>query len=169
MGRRSTQAFCLFAVASLRENIMKIEEEIRQQKFKSPYQKAVINLLFTANWLHNKQEEFFRTFGITAQQFNILRILKGQHPRGIPAKEIKQRMVDKNSDVSRLLDRLCSKALVERKICPLDKRASEIFITACGNELLDRLDPHQDDIDAILALTEEEAHHLSDLLDKARR
>jgi DNA-binding MarR family transcriptional regulator len=66
----------------------------------------VINLLYTASWLQSKQQDFFKPYGITAQQFNILRILKGQHPKSISATEIKLRMLDKNSDVSRLLDRL---------------------------------------------------------------
>src|SRR5687768_7809562 len=88
---------------------MKIEEEIRQTKFKSPHQKALLNLIFTANWLQNKQQEFFKPFGVTSQQFNILRILKGQHPNVLSGTEIKSRMLDKNSDVSRLLDRLILK------------------------------------------------------------
>ena len=84
----------------------RIEEEIRQKKFTSSQQKAVVNLIFTSNWLQNKQHDFFKFFGITGQQFNILRILKGQYPDSISGTEIKSRMLDRNSDVSRLLDRL---------------------------------------------------------------
>ena len=97
---------------------MKLEEEIQQQKFKSPMQKALLNIIYTANWLQNKQVAYFKTFGITPTQFNILRILRGQHPNSISATEIKSRMLDKNSDVSRLLDRLTAKNLVAKQTCP---------------------------------------------------
>jgi DNA-binding MarR family transcriptional regulator len=147
---------------------MKIEDEIRQPKFKSPHQKAVINLIFTYNWLHNKQQEFFKPFGITAQQFNILRILKGQYPNSISATEIKNRMLDKNSDISRLLDRLELKKLIEKKSCPTDKRASDVFISSEGILLLEKLSKQQKDMDNVLELTAEEAEHLSNLLDKCR-
>ena len=147
---------------------MKIEEEIRQPTFRNSYQKAVINLIFTSSWLTGKQEEFFKPFGITGQQFNILRILKGQHPKSISATAIKSRMLDKNSDVSRLIDRLIVKKLVEKKICPSDKRAADILITETGLEILEALSKKQKEIDGILGLTDEEATQLSDLLDKAR-
>lgn len=147
---------------------MKIEEEIRQPAFRNAYQKAVINLLFTSSWLVGKQAEFFKPFGITGQQFNILRILKGQHPKSISATVIKSRMLDKNSDVSRLIDRLVAKKLVEKKICPSDKRAADILITETGLEILEALSKKQKEIDGILGLTDEEAKQLSDLLDKAR-
>jgi DNA-binding MarR family transcriptional regulator len=147
---------------------MKIEEEIRQDKFKSPHQKALLNLIFSYNWLHNKQQEFFKPFGITPQQFNILRILRGQHPSSISATEIKSRMLDKNSDISRLLDRLALKNLIEKKSCPSDKRASDVFISADGLELLEKIGKFQGEMDRILQLTEEEAETLSNLLDKCR-
>ena len=147
---------------------MRIEEEIRQPKFKSAHQKALLNLIFTYNWIHNKQQDFFRPFGITPQQFNILRILKGQHPNSISATEIKSRMLDKNSDISRLLDRLLIKNLIEKKSCPSDKRASDVFISAEGLMLLETVASAQDDIDHVLQLSEEEAIELSKLLDKCR-
>lgn len=147
---------------------MKIEDEIKQLKFKSPYQKAVINLIFTANWLQGHQQEFFKKFGLTNQQFNILRILKGQHPKAISATEIKSRMLDKNSDVSRLLDRLALKGLIDKQTCPNDKRAADISITTAGLEILSELDHKQKQIDTVLKLSEEEAELLSSLLDKGR-
>ena len=147
---------------------MKIEEAIKQPKFRDAWQKAVVNLLYTANWLHNKNQEFFKTFGITAQQFNILRILKGQHPASISATEIKARMLDKNSDVSRLLDRLVVKELVLKQVCPKDKRAFDVLITETGLELLKSMEKHLPTRDRVLNLTEEEARQLSDLLDKCR-
>jgi DNA-binding MarR family transcriptional regulator len=147
---------------------MKIEDEIKQPNFKSPHQKAVINLIFTAGWLYGQQQNFFKPFGITSQQFNILRILKGQHPKTISATEIKSRMLDRNSDVSRLLDRLASKGLINKQTCPKDKRASDVLITKAGLDLLSELDKKQKDIDRVLALSEKEAEELSTLLDKLR-
>jgi len=146
--------------------VMKIEDEIKQPKFKSPHQKAVINLIYTANWLHTCQQEFFKPFGITYQQFNILRILRGQLPKNISASEIKQRMLDKNSDVSRLLDRLIAKKLVDKKTCPNDKRAADISITKQGLLLLNEIGDLRDE--RAINLTNEEAQQLSELLDKCR-
>ena len=147
---------------------MKIEEEIKQVKFKSLHQKAVINLIFTSSWLQGQQQNFFKSFGLTNQQFNILRILKGQHPKTISATEIKSRMLDKNSDVSRLLNRLEAKGLIHKQSCPKDKRAFDVAITAAGLDILADLDKKQKQIDTVLRLTEKEAEELSNLLDKAR-
>lgn len=146
----------------------KIEEEIQQKKFRNPNQKAVINLIYTANWLHAKQMDFFKPFGITGQQFNILRVLKGQHPESVSPTEIKSRMLDRNSDVSRLLERLSVKNLIEKKTCPNDKRASDVNITERGLELLSEIEKHQKELDSVLTLSAEEANQLSDLLDKSR-
>src|SRR5450432_164665 len=97
--------------------IMKIEEEIKQTKFRSPHHKVAINLLFTASWLEERNKAYFKSFGVTPQQFNLLRILRGQHPGKISVAEIKSRMLDKNSDVSRLLSRLISKKFVMKGQC----------------------------------------------------
>lgn len=147
---------------------MKIEEEIKQLKFKSSHQKAIINLLFTANWIQTQQQQFFKSYGITNQQFNILRILKGQYPQAISATEIKLRMIDKNSDVSRLLDRLASKKLILKQTCPKDKRTADVSITQAGLAILTELDKKQKQIDTVLSLSEKEAVELSNLLDKGR-
>ena len=147
---------------------MKIEDEIKQQKFRSNHQKALLNLLYTASWLQGNQQHFFKPFKITAQQFNILRILKGQHPSAISATEIKARMLDKNSDVSRLLDRLVRKNLISKATCPKDKRATDVTIAEPGLALLETLDAYQNEIDSILSLTDAEALQLIDLLDKCR-
>ncbi len=146
----------------------KIEEEIQQKKFRSPHQKAVINLIYTANWLQNKHQSLFKSFGITGQQFNILRVLKGQHPKSISATEIKCRMLDQNSDVSRLLERMAGKLLITKTTCPRDKRASDVFITPQGLDLLRDIDKRQKEIDHVIELSEEEAVQLSELLDKCR-
>jgi DNA-binding MarR family transcriptional regulator len=147
---------------------MKIEDEIIQPKFRNAHQKAIINLIFTSNWLTSKQQDFLKPFGITAQQFNILRILRGQQSNSISATAIKARMLDKNSDVSRLLDRLAAKDLIEKKTSPTDRRATDVLITQKGLDILDGIDKKQLEADGILSLTEEEATQLSNLLDKSR-
>lgn len=148
---------------------MKIEDEIKQPKFRTPQQKLGINLLFTANWLQGKQQDFFKPYGITVSQFNILRILRGQHPNKISGVEIKSRMLDRNSDIPRLLDRLVKKNLILKTICPSDKRAADVSITEQGLELLDKIDPQIDANEiAQVHLSNEEAALLSDLLDKCR-
>ena len=147
---------------------MKIEEEIKQQKFKTPLQKAVLNLLYTTSWMQGKQKDIFKTFGITLQQFNILRILRGQHPNSTSATEIKSRMLDKNSDVSRLLDRLLAKKVITKRVSSNDKRAADVNLTEEGLELLRAIDKKQHQIDSVLLLSDDEALILSDLLDKSR-
>ena len=148
---------------------MKIEEEIKQPRFKSPYQKVAVNLIYTANWLESKQQDFFKPFGITPSQYNILRILRGQQPNKISGVEIKSRMLDKNSDIPRLLDRLIRKKLITKSPCPNDKRAADIVITVEGLEVLSKIDTHIDLSEKTsIRLTTDEAVHLSDLLDKCR-
>ena len=122
---------------------MKIEDEIKQQKFKTPLQKAVLNLLYTTSWMQGKQKDIFKPFGITLQQFNILRILRGQHPNSTSATEIKSRMLDKNSDVSRLLDRLLAKKVITKRVSSNDKRAADVNLTEEGLELLKAIDKKQ--------------------------
>jgi DNA-binding MarR family transcriptional regulator len=146
----------------------RIEDEIQQKKFKTAHQKAVVNLIYTTNWLEHKQHTYFKPFGITGQQFNILRILKGQHPKSISATEIKSRMLDRNSDVSRILDRLAIKNLIVKKTCPADKRASDVNITEEGLEILKEVEKNELEINPIRSLSEEEALLLSDLLDRCR-
>lgn len=146
----------------------KIEDAIQQSKFRNSHQKAVINLIYTANWLQNKHNSFFKTFGITGHQFNILRVLKGQYPKSISATEIKSRLLDQNSDVSRLLERLMQKQLITKTASENDKRASDVFISPQGLELLNQIEKHQKDIDFAINISPEEASQLSDLLDKCR-
>ncbi len=147
---------------------MKIEDEIKQQKFKTPLQKAVLNLLYTTSWMQGKQKDIFKPFGITLQQFNILRILRGQHPNSTSATEIKSRMLDKNSDVSRLLDRLLAKKVITKRVSSNDKRAADVNLTEEGLELLKAIDKRQTQLDSVLLLSDDEALMLSDLLDKSR-
>ena len=148
---------------------MNIKEEIQQSRFRNNYQMAAINLIYTSGWLVNKHKDFFTQFGITVQQFNILSILRGQHPIRISGTEIKNRMMDKNSDVSRLLDRLIIKDLISKTKSQNDKRAANVAITKDGLDLLSTIDLKIKSLDHILTgLTESEAQQLSALLDKLR-
>lgn len=147
---------------------MRIEEEIHQKKFRSEVQKATINLLFTSNWLTNRHKDFFKQYGLTPQQFNVLRILRGQHPGSISTSEIKARMLDKNSDASRIVDRLTLKGWVSKKVCPDDRRLVDVTITHDGLNLLTRMDADTNALDESLGLSESDAEQLNLLLDKMR-
>lgn len=148
---------------------MKLEEEIKQKKFKSEKQKLAVNLLYTHGWFNNAQSELFRKYDLTAVQYNILRILRGQYPNPANIILLKERMLDKMSDVSRLVERLRNKELVERKICENDRRRAEVKITQKGLDLLEELDSLAPCFDEILnKIDNDEAKLLNDLLDKLR-
>lgn len=148
---------------------MKIEEAIRQKKFRNEYQKVTINLLYSASWISKRHKDFFARFGITEQQFNVLRILKGQHPGAISTSEIKKRMIDMNSDTSRIVDRLALKELVTKRVCKNDKRLVDVSISGQGLALLDHIDRYIKELDHVVSrLSVEEARDLNHLLDKMR-
>ena len=148
---------------------MKIEEAINQKKFKNPWHKATVNLLYTHNWIENNIKSLLKPYGITPQQFNVLRILRGQFPEPITTSVIRNRMLDKMSDASRIVDRLCKKGFAERNTCPSDKRLVDVLITEEGLKVLSAIDTHEDKLDLTRDnLTEEEAVLFSDLLDKMR-
>jgi DNA-binding MarR family transcriptional regulator len=148
---------------------MGIEKDIQQQKFRNEYQKAVVNLIYTSNWMRERTSGIIEAEGITPQQFNILRILRGSHPKPLSTLQIRERMLDKMSDTSRIVDRLIAKGLVKKYICKKDRRLVDVIIAEKGLKMLERLDKRQDDMDAILGnLTEKEASSLSKLLDKIR-
>lgn len=148
---------------------MKLEEEIKQKKFRNEYHKLAVNIIYTHGWLLNNQSAFLKKHGITGAQFNILRILRGQYPNPASINLLKERMLDKMSDASRLVERLLLKDLVDRKICPDDRRRVEVVITEKGLKLLEDIDRHNEDFDQIInKLGPEEAQKLNDLLDKMR-
>ncbi|WP_333490332.1 MarR family winged helix-turn-helix transcriptional regulator [Hymenobacter yonginensis] len=148
---------------------MKIEDEIKQTVFRDSHQKAHINVMYTAGWLGQRQAAAFKSFGVTLPQFNILRILRGQHPKPSTVNLLIERMLDKTSNASRIVDKLESKALVTRTVCPSNRRAVDICITDAGLELLQRMDlVMQEQPIGLHNLTEEEATQLSALLDKIR-
>jgi len=148
---------------------MGIDKDIHQNKFRNERHKAMINILFTYGWAVEKLKQFVSEEGITHQQFNILRILRGNHPTPLSTLSIRERMIDKMSDTSRIVDRLVSKGLVKKVICKKDRRLVDVSITDKGLKLLEKLDKRQDDMDGILSnLSEKEATSLSKLLDKIR-
>jgi DNA-binding MarR family transcriptional regulator len=148
---------------------MEIEKEIQNAKFKDNYQKASINIIYTYNWLNSLIKTELEKSKITPQQFNILRILRGQHPKPATINIIKERMLDKMSDASIIVDRLVSKELVTRRVCESDRRAVDILISDKGLALLSGIKMEE----AMSAkfkknITEEQALQLSELLDAFR-
>jgi len=148
---------------------MKLEEEIKQKKFRNEYHKLAVNILYTHGWLLNNQAAFLKKHDLTSAQFNILRILRGQYPNPASINLLKERMLDKMSDASRLVERLKQKDLVDRKICPDDRRRVEVVITEKGLKVLEEIDKHDDEIDqAFKKLNLSEARTVNQLLDKMR-
>jgi DNA-binding MarR family transcriptional regulator len=147
---------------------MGIEKDIQQANFRNEYQKMGINLLYTANWLNENVGKFLAQEDITQQQYNILRILRGSEVP-LSTLQIRERMLDKMSDTSRIVDRLILKELVAKNTCPADKRLVDITLTAKGLTLVEKLDQYNDQIDSILkGVTESEAKTINEILDKLR-
>ena len=148
---------------------MKLEKEIHSTKFTSQHQKASVNIVFTYNWLNGLIKAELEKFKITNQQFNILRILRGQYPNPATINILKERMLDKMSDASRIVDRLVQKELVTRTVNKKDRRAVDILITEKGLELLESIHIEEAMNDGYKSnLSEDEAKQLSNLLDKFR-
>lgn len=149
---------------------MSIEKDIKQQKpFKSSYQKLVVNLIYTSNWMSSEQQGLLKPFDLSSQQYNVLRILRGQYPNPITVNGIIERMLDKMSNASRLVDKLLLKGYVSRCDNADDRRACDIRITESGTEILKKIDVLQEQADEKMKrLSPEEAELLSSLLDKLR-
>ena len=146
---------------------MGLEQAINQHKFRNEYQKATINIIYTSNFLQQQLKALLEPADITTQQFNILRILRGESP--LSTLQIRERMLDKMSDTSRLVERLLKKGLLEKKSCKFDKRLVDVTITEKGLALLAALDASAGRLDSIISnLTPAEAKQLNELLDKAR-
>lgn len=147
---------------------MALEKDINQQVFRSEYQKSAINLIYTFNWMNEKMTKLFEPFDITQQQFNILRILRGAG-QPLSTLQIRQRMLDKMSDTSRIVDRLIKKGMVKKTTCDEDRRLVDILLTDKGKKLLQTMDGLNDEMESIFKyLSEEEARKLNALLDKVR-
>jgi DNA-binding MarR family transcriptional regulator len=148
---------------------MSIENDINQPNFRSEYEKAIVNLVYTYNWTIEQLKTIFDYENLTIQQFNILRILRGSD-KPLSTLQIRERMLDKMSDTSRIVDRLIIKELVKKNTCKADKRLVDVTITNKGKEVLSKLDQHEDAMENIIhSLTENEAKMLNTLLDKMRR
>lgn len=147
---------------------MGIEQDIQQSNFRNEFQKMGINLLFTANWLNEQINKMLAEQGITQQQYNILRILRGS-TTPLSTLKIRERMLDKMSDTSRIVDRLITKELVMKSTCEKDKRLVDITLSPKGLNLIDHLDQFNDRIDALLkGINESEANTMNQILDKIR-
>ena len=137
-----------------------------QSRFANKKIKALLNIMYTANWISSKQNAFFKPFGLSPQQYNVLRILRGAG-EPLPVQTIKDRMIERSPNATRMMDKLCSKALIKRVPCPTDRRVVHIEINKQGLKLLDTIDQSFKE-DILEKLTLKEADTLSKLLDKIR-
>ena len=148
---------------------MKLEIEIGQNTFRSEYHKLLVNILYTGNWIQGKVTTRLKPYGIKPQQFNILRILRGQHPKPARVQLLQERMLDNMSNASRLVERLRQKKLVDRKICKKDRRAVDVIITDLGLKLLKQLDETEKDwLKMFDSIDLEDAKNLNNILDTLR-
>jgi DNA-binding MarR family transcriptional regulator len=149
---------------------MKLEEELKQTKpFKNEIQKLILNINFTSSWLNGIAAEKLKPFDISAPQYNVLRILKGRYPESYCNQEITARMIDKNSNATRIVDKLIAKSLVKRSENPSDRRAVEIFITDKGLALLEEINLSAfGSSDNFIQLDEIKAKQMNDWLDELR-
>lgn len=148
---------------------MSLEKEIKQDKFYNEFQKASINILFTGSWLYNLNAAYLKKFGITPEQFNVLRILRGSAPKPMMLADITARMIDKNSNCTRLVEKLRQKGFVNREICENNRRQVDISITEKGLLVLKRIDADVPEwTRAMEKISKAEAKELNRLLDKLR-
>ena len=148
---------------------MGLEEDIQQKKFATEFEKAAVNILFTGSWLHNINAVRFKKHGITPEQFNVLRILRGSYPKALMLSDVSCRMIDKNSNATRLVEKLRLKGLVNREVCPKNRRQVDISITEKGLAVLTKIDNESDEwLNTLKAITQAEAKDLNRILDKLR-
>jgi DNA-binding MarR family transcriptional regulator len=147
----------------------KIEDDIQQKEFKDPYNKVIVNLLYTQSYIVSSQKVLFKPYGISPEQYNVLRILRGQNGAPTTVSSIQQRMLNKMSNASRLVDKLKSKGLVLRNECPNDRRQVDILITDQGLKVLDELQLKVETENRnFVKLDVEEVQQLNHLLNKMR-
>lgn len=148
---------------------MKLEDAIKQTAFKTEEERLVINLVYTSGWLSAEQNRFFKRFGISSQQYNVLRILRGQYPNPASVGLIQERMLDKMSNASRLIEKLKQKKLIKRSECSKDRRQVDVLVTQEGLSLLEEIDGLNDEMHSICnTLDANEKKTLNNLLDKLR-
>ncbi len=149
---------------------MRLEEEIKQnKKFTSEFEKLTVNILYTASWLEANNIQRFKPHGISPQQYNVLRILRGAAPKPTTLGDIASRMIDKNSNATRLVEKLRLKGYVKRDICESNRRQVDIMITKKGLDLLAAIDLENETWNkSMKTLTIAEAQAVNDALDKLR-
>lgn len=149
--------------------VVKLEEALQMNTFPSQKQKAALNLLYTAWWLKSIISKELKEVGITHEQYNVMRILKGKHPEKICVKDIGSRMIERSSNVPRIIDRLVAKKYVSRTNSILDKRETVNTLTATGITVLQNATQMMEaKLKKTIALTEQEAKQLNELLETYR-
>ena len=150
--------------------IVKLEQAIKSNKFRNEVHKAGLNILYTAWWLKTLMSKELKEYGLTHEQYNVLRILKGKHPEQICVREIACRMIEKNSNIPRIIDRLEIKKLVKRVTSNADKRETVIFLTQAGiNILKHSTDRINNKMDESISITEKKSALLNDILEEIRK
>ncbi|MEX2234749.1 MAG: MarR family transcriptional regulator [Cyclobacteriaceae bacterium] len=148
---------------------MSLEKDIQQEKFANEYEKGAVNILFTSSWLHSLNAGRLKTHGLTPEQYNVLRILRGSHPRTMMLSDISCRMIDKNSNATRLVEKLRIKGLLKRERCENNRRQVDVFVTDKGLATLKKIDQEESTWLAKLKnVTRAEALELNRILDKLR-
>ncbi len=149
---------------------MGLEEDIKQnKKFDSEYEKLVVNIIYSNSWLADHQAQVFKPFGITGPQFNVLRILKGQYPKPCTVNLVIDRMLERMSNASRIIDRLERKGLVERKVCKSDRRAKDVLITQKGLDVLEEVNVATKGwMKKFKSISEERVNEANEVLDELR-
>lgn len=148
---------------------VKLEEAIKSTKFKNPVQRAGLNVLYTAWWLKTMSSKELKNFDLTHEQYNVLRILKGKHPEKMCVKDIASRMIEKNSNVPRIIDRLESKSLIERGQGEVDGRQTVMALTKTGVTVLENATEALNSIwENVISISEDDANKLNSLLEKLR-
>ncbi len=148
---------------------MSLEKDIQQDRFVNEHEKAAVNILFTGSWLHNINSSRLKRFDITPEQFNVLRILRGSHPKKMMLADITCRMIDKSSNATRLVEKLRQKGMVNREICESNRRQVDISITEKGLQILKSIDKDESEFfTAFKKITKSEASELNRILDKLR-
>lgn len=148
---------------------MGLEQDLRQERFDNVYEKMVVNILFTSSWLSNLNASRLKPFGLTPEQYNVLRILRGSHPKPMMLVDITSRMIDRNSNATRLVEKLKSKRFVNREICETNRRQVDISITESGLNVLAKIDEGLDHwLENLKTIPQSEVEELNSVLDKLR-
>ena len=148
---------------------MSLEQDIKQEKFDNEFEKMAVNILFTGSWIYNLNVGRLKQFDITPEQFNVLRILRGSHPKALRLADITSRMIDKSSNATRLVEKLRKKELLKREICPHNRRQVDVSITARGLEVLRHIDKLQVEwLESLKGISKHEAQEVNRILDKLR-